>query len=169
MTFCCFFRWLDMILLVLEVELQLALIQSFAQEANDLGGEGRQGDFVQAFEGVGQEVLTPPPGQDRVLVDDGVLHRAVEEAEEGFETVVPDVVHQVVLGLHRVPIPPGEGHVLPAQGGDFFIPAKELLVLLAPGIGGPVVGVPVALDTDLVAVVDAGHAGEGHLDETQHF
>ncbi len=55
--------------------------------------------------------------------------------------------------------------LLAPQLAQLLVPGQQVLVLLAPGVAGPVEGVPVALHARLVPVVDAGHAGEKVLHE----
>ncbi len=55
-----------------------------------------------------------------------------------------------------------------AHGNRVAVDGAAVEVLLAPGVGPTVVGVRVALHAGLVAVVDAGHAGHGHLKQGRH-
>ncbi len=55
-----------------------------------------------------------------------------------------------------------------AHGNCVAVNGAAVQVLLAPGVGAAVVGVRVALHAGLVPVVNAGHAGHGHLQQGRH-
>ena len=78
---------------------------------------------------------------------------AIDMASEGLGLVLAP-------GQHRILLPQSRQHPIVDQ---------QFLILPAPGVRSAVKGVGIALDPRLVAVVDAGHAGHGELEEGEHF
>jgi hypothetical protein len=92
---------------------------------------------------------------------------AVKQAKTECVVVPPFKYEKIVAGFIRFPGAILKDGMLGPEFGDQLIPGKQILIFIAPGIGSPVVGVFKTLYSDLVAVVQAGDAGKGELDQTE--
>ena len=109
----------------------------------------------------------PEVGDDALFIG-----RAVDDGEEGAvfglqAEFIPPSADETQHGQHvrvrrgEARRPYGEGVVLVAQLGELAVPVHQRA--LADGEGRAVKGVEHAVHARLVAVIDAGHAGDGEL------
>ena len=78
---------------------------------------------------------------------------SVEQAKTESFVVPPFKYKKIVAGVIRFPGAILEDRMIGPEFGDQAIPGKQILILVAPGIGAPIVGIFKTLNPGLVAVV----------------
>ena len=88
---------------------------------------------------------------------------AINCTENSIGFILADISHYVILGHAGFKGSLFQAGTAPAEGAQPPVKFQKALIFLPPGIGGAVKGIPIALHSRFIPVIDAGYTRQGEL------